>query len=495
LPLSSICGAILVATPWLWPLTAGPSPGTIPLLVSAVAAAGLLLVLGRGADTGVVACVGWSLAALITSAIGLIQFFGFSHEFAPWVNAAGPGEAFGNLRQKNQFASLMSIGLLALLCAPSTGAGALRARAAGCMLIAVGSAMSLSRTGLLQLLLIVSLVMVWPSEYTRMRVRLATLTLGAYAFSAWGLPLTPWVARGSGAGGIADRLTADLGCSSRTVLWSNVFELITQRPWLGWGWRELDYAHYAASYTGQRFCDILDNAHNLPFHIAVELGVPLAFIVCVGCVWSVLRARPWKEADPTRQLAWGVLLIVCVHSLLEYPLWYGPFQMAVALCIALLRPTGHARASGHAKNRRGVLVGRTSISIFLLVGCSYVAWDYFRVTQLYLPPEGRAEYYREDTIAKVSDTWLFRNQVEFAELTLTPITHENALKQNAIALRLLHYSPEPRVIEKVIESAELLGRSEEVLWHQARFRAAFSTEFLKWQKDQVALRGAGGLAR
>jgi O-antigen ligase len=460
--------------------------------VSAVSAAGLLLVLGRGADIGRVACIGWSLAALISSAIGLIQFFGFSSELAPWVNAAGPGEVFGNLRQKNQFASLMSIGLLALLCAPGASAGALSTRGAGCSLLALGSAASLSRTGLVQLLLIVILVAVWRSEYRHIRVRLGALTLGAYALSAWGLPLTPWGASGSGAGGIADRLTADLDCSSRTVLWSNVFELITQRPWLGWGWGELDYAHYAALYTGRRFCDILDNAHNLPLHIAVELGVPLAVMVCVVCMWSVWRARPWKEPDPTRQLAWGVLLIVCVHSLLEYPLWYGPFQMVVALCIALLWPTGQALASEHAKNRRCVLADRTFISIFLLLGCSYVAWDYFRVSQLYLPPENRAQYYREDTIAKVSDTWLFRNQVEFAELTLTPLTQENASMQNAMALRLLHYSPEPRVIEKIIESAELLGRSKEVLWHQTRFRAAFSAEFLKWQKDRVSLPGAGG---
>ena len=45
-------------------------------------------------------------------------------------------------------------------------------------------------------------------------------------------------------------------------------------PWLGWGWGELDYAHYATLYDGPRFCDILDNAHNLPLHLAVELGIP-----------------------------------------------------------------------------------------------------------------------------------------------------------------------------------------------------------------------------
>ncbi len=34
-------------------------------------------------------------------------------------------------------------------------------------------------------------------------------------------------------------------------------------------------------------------------------------------------------------MAWGVLAIILLHSLLEYPLWYGPFQMALCQCVGL----------------------------------------------------------------------------------------------------------------------------------------------------------------
>ena len=68
----------------------------------------------------------------------------------------------------------------------------------------------------------------------------------------------------------------------------------------------------------------------------MELGLPLALAVCGGGLWLVWRAKPWREADATRQLAWSVLAVILLHSLLEYPLWYGPFQMAFGLSLWLL---------------------------------------------------------------------------------------------------------------------------------------------------------------
>jgi O-antigen ligase len=84
-------------------------------------------------------------------------------------------------------------------------------------------------------------------------------------------------------------------CGGRRVLWSNVLALITQHPWLGWGWGETDYAHFMTGYNTLRFCDMLDNAHDFPLHLALELGVPfaVAVMVLVG-VW-VLRRAPWRE--------------------------------------------------------------------------------------------------------------------------------------------------------------------------------------------------------
>ena len=54
-------------------------------------------------------------------------------------------------------------------------------------------------------------------------------------------------------------------------------------------------------------------------------------------------------------------------------------------------------------------------------------------------------------------------------------------------------SPEPRVIEKVIESAMMLGRDDEALRFLARYRAAFPLEHALWaeanSKATAALKG------
>jgi hypothetical protein len=210
-------------------------------------------------------------------------------------------------------------------------------------LLGVANAASSSRTGLFQLVLLVLLTL-WSAATEPGRNRaagappaagVAGVAVLAYVMATFALPLMAGL--DPFASGAWARLRAgDAACFSRLTLWSNVLHLIGQKPWLGWGWGELDYAHFITLYPGTRFCDILDNAHNLPLHLAVEFGVPAAVLTCVGALWLVLWAQPWRDANPTRQLAWGVLAVIMLHSMLEYPLWYGPFQMAALLSVWLL---------------------------------------------------------------------------------------------------------------------------------------------------------------
>jgi hypothetical protein len=279
-----------------------------------------------------------------------------------------------------------------------------------------------------------------------------------------------------------ERVAAVDACSSRTVLWSNVLHLIAQHPWGGWGWGELDFAHFATLYPGARFCDILDNAHNLPLHLAVELGVPAALIACVGLLWAALRAQPWRDADPARQMAWAVLAVIGLHSLLEYPLWYGPFQLAFGLCLGLLwgaTPGAPSPATGARAK-----IASVGLAVTVVAACAYAAWDYRRVSQIYLPPESRTPAMRDDPLPQIRESWLFRNQARFAELTITPLTRNNAEWTYETARSLLHYSPEPRIIEKALESALVLKREDELLMDLARFKAAFPEAYEKWSKDR-----------
>ncbi len=500
----SVTMAIAMALPWLNPFAFGPSPAVVPWLVTLAICAGLLLFsvlfsvsAGASAQASFAqrwtypTAMAWLVAGLLSSAITIVQYFGAAAAFDPWINQAGLGEAFANLRQRNQLASLTNIALAALLWLvarrlpqePTKPEVAARSRwlwwlAAG--LLAVGNAASASRTGLLQLVLVFGLCGVW-SLWRQSAVRQVLLVaLLAYLLATL---LLPWLAGFDlSLHGMAARLrSGDQACASRLTLWRNVLHLIAQKPWLGWGWGELDYAHYVTLYDGPRFCEILDNAHNLPLHLAVELGVPVALLVCAAFVCWLLRQRPWKETDRTRQLAWSVLAVILLHSMLEYPLWYGPFQLAVGLCIGMLwRGTPIFAGLQYEKKTRLNAAGRALTASILIAFLACAGWDYHRVSQIYLAPESRDMAYREDTLAKIQRSWLFGNQLRFAELLLTPLAQDKARWTFDTASALLHYSPEPRVIEKVIESAVMLGLDDEAAAHLARYRAAFPHEFSLW---------------
>ncbi|KQP12855.1 hypothetical protein ASF43_21105 [Pseudorhodoferax sp. Leaf267] len=421
----------------------------------------------------------WLAAGLVSCVLGLLQYTNHALSLAPWVNWAPQGEAFANLRQRNQFASLSNIALAALLAwcvlprrKVERARGAKLAMAAALALPAIGNAASSSRTGLLQLLCICASVLVWRSDW-RVGLWLAW-TLACYAIAVLSLP---WlIGLDPAAHGMFSRLrTGDALCSSRLTLWHNVLDLIAQRPWLGWGWGELDYAHYMTLYDGPRFCDILDNAHNLPLHLAVELGVPAAVLFCAACLWAVIAQRPWRETDPMRQLAWMVLAVIAAHSLLEYPLWYGPFQLATGLCLGMLWRGRPAPAGA-----RGPALWPVLLAMLMIGACAYAAWDYRRISQIYLPPAQRLPQYRGDTMGQIQRSWLFQRQVRFAELSISSVTPENAAHLHALATELLHFSPEARVVEKLLDSARLLGLDEEVREHAARFEAAFPKAYAAW---------------
>lgn len=486
-PARQVAVALLLVLPWLWPFTGGPSPAVQPWL-GAAACATLLWLLRRGLTPSLLAA-GWLLAALISSVMGLLQYFGQTAPFSPWVHAADLGEAYANLRQRNQFATLTSMGLAAALwwaCAQEKPASIARKAwlTATVVLLAVGNAASSSRTGLLQLLLLTALLVLWGGWRQAWPRRMLQVALLSYGVAVFVLPLL--AGHDPAAHGMLARFKdTEVGCNSRWVLWSNVVTLIKAHPWVGWGWGELDYAHFITLYEGPRFCEILDNAHNLSLHLAVELGVPVAFLLCSAGLVLMLRLRPWRETEPARQLAWAVLAVILLHSLLEYPLWYGPFQIAVVLCGWLLLRSRQLTATTDTASQPFNTTGpEFAVAVALLAGLAYAAWDYHRVSKIFYPPDYRAAAYRDNTLEKIRTSWLFQEQVRFAEYTTTPLTRENAERIHAMGQQVLHFSPEAQVVEKLIASAKLLGRDEEAQFYLARFRAAYPKEYARWAAQQ-----------
>jgi O-antigen ligase len=496
---------VLVLLPWLNPFSPGPTAAVVPFLFSWVCLSLSLIVFANGGlrrDAMFrVAMTAGLTAACISALIGLLQYFGATNWAGPWIDHTKLGEAYANLRQRNQFATLMNIGLAALMWrstrsfehnpraeygAPSTPNLTL----AAAILLGLGNAASSSRTGLMQLCILVVLAWVWgrtfafgPRDSAR-RLDPWHILLTAVATYVIASLMLPWLAGldPMSSGAWARLRTGDALCASRTTLWANVMHLIAQKPFTGWGWGELDYAHFITLYPGPRFCDILDNAHNLPLHIAVEFGVPAAIAACGGVIWLIWRGHPHRESVPSRQIAWAVLAVIGLHSLLEYPLWYGPFQTATLFGLWQLsyrsnKSSELAAGQGAHPAVRGFL-GLAALAI--IATCGFAAWQYQLASQIYLPQDSRMVAYRDETLKKISQVSLFQDQVRFADLTTMDLNAQNAQTVHDLAIDMLHFSPESRVVELVLDSAELLGRQEEIAFYSVRYQAAFPENFAKW---------------
>ena len=124
----------------------------------------------------------------------------------------------------------------------------------------------------------------------------------------------------------------------------------------------------------------------------------------------------------------------------------------------------------------------------LLVACAmtvaliYACFDFVRVTQLYTDAEERMPPFRQNTLAQASRTVLYQNAVHFAQLTTEPLTPENAAVQLARAQDLMHYSPEARVAERIVEALRMLGRDAQADAAERHLAQVYPQEYAHWKK-------------
>lgn len=489
--LATLACCAFVALPWLWPQLYGPINEMWPNLVAWASAALLIVVLPLSREQGALAIAsGWLLAASISSLIGLLQFFDLENGLSPWVLVTRPGHVLANVHQVNLLATLLGVGLLSLWwMVMHRYLKPLFASAISCLLI-VGLAATASRTGLLHAFLVSAFVLFW-GRLSRRSCAVVLLGLVLYVIAALSLPwLQQTLAIASGRD-LISRFSDTSPCASRLVIWSNVIDLIRMKPWMGWGWDGLKYAHYITPVEGLKFCEKLSNAHNFPLQIAVSMGLPIAVGLVVVIAVVVFRLKPWAARGPSEQLAWGVLLLLGCHSLVEYPLWFGvPQGMATCAAWLVWRSRTTRQDASSATDAKVVPASRRLALAALILAClAYVGWDYFRVTQLFTPSIERHQNYHTDTLNKVRDTWFFQSYVLYAVVNTTTVDNSNAGMVLEAALETLKVFPDPEIIRKVVESARLTGDISLAEFHSERFKASWPKAFETWAVDSENVRG------
>jgi len=443
--------ALLALAAAVAPLWAG-LPWSLALsAVGTLAATALLVLIGAAltrAGLAAVAfhalCVALLVAGVLGASIGLIQVFMPQWADGEVIAQISGGRAGGNLRQPNHLSSLLLWSIVALVWLAERGrVGQFAGPALGALLLS-GVVLSASRTGMLGVLLLGA----WGLLDRRLSRRARALLIASpLVFALLWIGLAAWAHQAHHAfGGDAQLAKGDIS-SSRFAIWSNTLSLIARQPWLGVGWGEFNFAWSLTPFP-DRPVAFFDHTHNLPLQFAVELGVPLALLVLALLGWALWRAlRAGAQcADPVQGLtlraASVMVLMMAVHSQLEYPLWYAHFLLPTAFMFGLCLGVGHSPSgamppgSPESRRTRPLWIG----AALLLLGGFAALYDYSRVVVIFAPRANAAPL--AERIAAGQRSWLFSHHADYAAVT----TPDHVADPKRAFARVPHYLLDSRLM-------------------------------------------------
>ena len=361
----------------------------------------------------------WLATGVVCVFIGLAQVFAADAVGGQWIARSGiPGRAVGNLRQPNHLSTLLLWSAVALV--PLLETVALRRHAVARVALGVlfalmlfGVVLSGSRTGLLG----VAALVAWGLFDRRLSRASRGLLMASPLFCLVGWLLLGWLSSllDTGALGASTRLGESQDYSSgRWSIWRDTLVLIARNPWFGVGFGEFNLA-WTLTPSVDRNPQFFDHTHNLALHLAVELGLPLALGVLGLLAWGLWQAwgrsrRIDGSEGVARRAALVMVLLMALHSQLEYPLWYAYFLLPTAFAWGLCLGGGPAPQDG----KPGPWLAIAGVAMML---CAAVTvWDYKKVVAIFSPPIDSTATLA-DRIVEGRHSWFFAHHADYALVT------------------------------------------------------------------------------
>ncbi len=446
-----------------------------------------------GARVWYVAACGIAVAALANGFIGFLQHF--LRPFPNWLGeimVLPQSRPFGNLRQANLYSLHLTLGVvaccyLALLkvrvaaSTSSTGSQRLSFRSPTGILFTIAvvflgaaSALSSSRTGVVIMwaIAIIGLLarplpalprflplIAAASHNLAWFIYLKLDELGLFSFVAVMRPVL--------GGSPSDNAALNDISGLRFGIWRGAIEVISNNLLWGVGQGNMNYAYFAQELS-LRIGNNIQHVHNLFLQLLLEFGVVrllLWLAVFIVLLWRVRRGL----REPTTWLLLMGLSIMFIHSQLELPLWYLTFLLPAAFMLGGLVGVG-ASASGpvaevaasDGPQRRPALI--CMVGFALLVG---IGWDYQKILPIFT---GKSDLAVMQRLERGYTSYLFSNYVDYAVVTTTPVSPENAALHHKQSIRVLRSWIDASLLVNLALSSAMLGSHDEAALYLWRIR-------------------------
>jgi len=336
-------------------------------------AAGLVILGGLlrrelGLERVATALSGFVLAGALASAlIGWAQYAG-SDLLSGLTMPRSADRVWANLGQPNQLADYLTLGLIGAGYLYAQGRLRLVWTAAAASVLVFVLSLAASRATWLYLIGLLALSAVfWWQDRSRANQRLLAYCAGVLAL----LALLAWLIEPTGSGILVrhapwERVTSTLVATDlRSRIWKAALLMFLSSPLLGIGFKSYGWHQFLLNKQVPEVAlsTFTDHAHNLVLQVLAEFGLAgLAILVGLAALWVAGLVR--QPRTPSHWWIWAITLVLAVHSMLEYPLWYTFFLGVAAVVLGL----------GEGRTLRLRLGQSRRTSRLLLVGLLSLGW-------------------------------------------------------------------------------------------------------------------------
>ncbi len=496
-PVISLAALLLIVFLWLQYalglmgyLAQALTPSVYLLWAALLAVAGHFLRRELGMER-VATVLAWFLLAggMLSAVAGILQHYHVTPLVGTVVAIKRTLQVYGNLSQPNHYAAYGTLALVALAYLSVRGrlGGAVAVPAA--MVLAYAAAISGSRSVWLYLaaLPLIALALYWREPSAGHRrvalVAVAYLPLFAVMNAVAGLP---WLAPAEHEMMTSlDRLFASAsGVSVRLALWRDAWSMFGGAPLLGIGFGQFAWHHFehVAQFGAETEIGLTNNAHNIVLQLLAETGLSGAALVLGAGVYWLAGLRALRT---NAELWWllGVLGVMGLHSLLEFPLWYTYFLGLAAIALGM-----GATQTVPVYLRR---VGAPLVALVLLTGFTHAALllhDFRRMERLVFT------VYRLD--ADIPDAAVFQDVLTqlhrepvlepYVDVAITfgiALTEDQLPEKIEYLTRAMRYLPAPQLVYRQAVLLALAGDQAAAL---AQMKKALRV--YPWAAEEIAAR-------
>ena len=428
--------------------------------------------------------LGLFFAGLAGSVVAFLQVFAPGWADIDWVAPTNiPGRAPGNVRQTNQFSSVLVWGLAAAVALHELRWLPRMALWLATLPMVFAIQLTGSRTGALNIIVLLGWALLDRRLSKASRLLLVALPfifiLDHYLIIMIN-SIGQQVITGGGLREIATGMSVG-DFKARLYLWLNTIDVIIAQPWTGVGFGEFGIAWFL-SPLGARPGDLFDHSHNFILQLAVELGLPAAFLVitllAIALVQGFRRAKNAKGDNGLVARASIVLMAtIGLHSMVEYPLWYAYFLLPTALVWGLVlglpadtEKLDEFHSTDNTTSETSITNWGFFASLLMSLGGAVILFQYQQVKQAYsIKYPNKAELIKG--LEKAQGSPLFAHYADYS-LAMVPDNTENmsAASVDLALRRAAHKTIDRKLVILWANRLAAQGKIDQARWLAQRLR-------------------------